>query len=152
MQLTEYYNKRDFKKTSEPRGQVDVHAANVFVVQKHHARQLHYDFRLAINGVLKSWAIPKGPSTNPNDKRLAVMTEDHPLAYADFSGIIPAGEYGAGKVEIWDRGTWEAVDDVTKGLQHRKLEFILYGKKLTGAWVLFGFSNEAKNWLLKKKS
>lgn len=152
MKLTEYYKKRDFKKTSEPNEEAPIDfGGSIFVVQKHHASHLHYDFRLAIDGVLKSWAIPKGPSTNPKDKRLAVMTEDHPLAYAEFEGIIPKGEYGAGTVEIWDRGTWEAISDVALGLQQRKLEFILHGKKLHGTWVLIGFKNDHKNWLLIKK-
>jgi bifunctional non-homologous end joining protein LigD len=152
MKLTEYHKKRDFKKTSEPSGssQADTEK-NIFVVQKHNARNLHYDFRLEIDGVLKSWAVPKGPSTNPRDKRLAVMTEDHPLEYANFEGTIPEGEYGAGTVEIWDQGTWEPIGDVETGLQERKLEFILHGKKLKGAWVLIGFKNEPKNWLLIKK-
>jgi bifunctional non-homologous end joining protein LigD len=152
MKLTEYNKKRDFKKTSEPSGDPPIEPANnIFVVQKHHARNLHYDFRLAFKGALKSWAVPKGPSTDSKDKRLAVMTEDHPLEYATFEGIIPEGEYGAGTVEIWDQGTWEPINDVSTGLQQRKLEFILHGKKLKGGWVLIGFKNEPKNWLLIKK-
>lgn len=152
MTLDSYIKKRDFSKTKEPRGVVDKKlAANIFVVQKHHARKLHYDFRLALNGVLKSWAIPKGPSLNPADKRLAVMTEDHPLAYANFSGVIPEGEYGAGKVEIWDHGTWQPVNDLGAWLEKRKLEFVLHGKKLKGSWVLIGLKNDPKNWLLIKK-
>lgn len=120
-------------------------------MQKHHASHLHYDFRLAIDGVLKSWAIPKGPSLQPAEKRLAVMTEDHPLEYANFEGVIPQGEYGAGTVEIWDRGTWEPISDLKTWLKTRKLEFVLHGKKLQGVWVLVGFKDEPKNWLLIKK-
>ena len=153
MKLTEYHKKRNFKKTSEPSGETQVNSMNnVFVVQKHQASHLHYDFRLAIDDVLKSWAVPKGPSINPKDKRLAVMTEDHPLEYASFEGVIPKGEYGAGSVEIWDKGTWEPIGDVQTGLQQRKLEFILHGEKLSGTWVLVGFKNDPKNWLLIKKA
>jgi bifunctional non-homologous end joining protein LigD len=152
MSLTNYRKKRNLRKTPEPSGdsQNDF-ANNVFVVQKHQARHLHYDFRLAIDGVLKSWAVPKGPSIDPKDKRLAVMTEDHPLEYANFAGVIPEGEYGAGTVEIWDKGTWEPVNDVVVGLQQRKLEFVLHGKKLKGTWVLVGLKDSPKNWLLIKK-
>lgn len=153
MKLSEYRQKRNFKKTSEPSGEASIDVQqNIFVVQKHQASHLHYDFRLAIDGVLKSWAIPKGPSINPKDKRLAVMTEDHPLEYADFEGIIPQGEYGAGTVEIWDKGTWEPINDVQTGLKQKKLEFILHGRKLSGVWVLVGFKNDPKNWLLIKKT
>jgi bifunctional non-homologous end joining protein LigD len=152
MKLTEYHKKRNFGKTSEPAGDLRTEVANnIFVVQKHQASHLHYDFRLAIDGVLKSWAIPKGPSTDPKDKRLAIMTEDHPLEYANFEGTIPEGEYGAGTVEIWDHGTWEPINDAQTGLQQRKLEFKLHGKKLKGTWVLVGFKDNKKNWLLIKK-
>jgi len=152
MKLSDYHKKRDFKKTSEPSGQgSDPVTSLIFVVQKHHASHLHYDFRLAIDGVLKSWAIPKGPSLQPAEKRLAVMTEDHPLEYANFEGVIPQGEYGAGTVEIWDRGTWEPISDLKTWLKTRKLEFVLHGKKLQGVWVLVGFKDEPKNWLLIKK-
>lgn len=152
MTLATYHKKRDFKKTTEPSGSTqDKSNTYIFVVQKHHARNLHYDFRLAIGGVLKSWAVPKGPSLKPVEKRLAVMTEDHPLEYADFEGVIPEGEYGAGKVEIWDKGTWEPVSDLSSWLKQRKLEFILHGKKLKGGWVLIGLKNDPKNWLLMKK-
>ena len=152
MSLTNYKKKRSFEKTPEPSGGVESKAkGDIFVVQKHHASHLHYDFRLEVDGVLKSWAVPKGPSSDPKDKRLAVMTEDHPLEYADFAGVIPEGEYGAGTVEIWDKGTWEPVNDVAEGLEQRKLEFVLYGKKLKGAWVLVGMKNSPKTWLLIKK-
>jgi len=116
-----------------------------FVVQLHHARHLHYDFRLEMDGVLKSWAVPKGPPTQPGVRRLAVMVEDHPLSYIEFEGVIPEGMYGAGKVEIWDKGTYT--------LKHRdqnKIEFTLYGNRLNGDYVLLRFK-EDKNWLLMKK-
>lgn len=152
MTLDSYRKKRNFKKTIEPQGNGEEGlTSNIFVVQKHHASHLHYDFRLALNGVLKSWAIPKGPSLNPAEKRLAVMTEDHPLEYADFAGVIPKGEYGAGAVEIWDSGTWQPISDVNTWLEKRKLEFVLSGKKLKGSWVLIGLKNNPKNWLLIKK-
>lgn len=153
MVLETYRNKRNFHKTSEPSGsktRAEKNTAFIFVVQKHHASHLHYDFRLEIAGVLKSWAIPKGPSLNPKDKRLAVMTEDHPLDYATFAGTIPEGEYGAGKVEIWDHGTWEPIGDPMKGLNSGKLHFNLHGKKLKGTWTLIAFKQEQKNWLLMK--
>lgn len=128
----------------------------IFVVQKHLASHTHYDFRLEAGGVLKSWAIPKGPSVDPHDRRLAVMVEDHPLSYARFEGQIPEGEYGAGEVEIWDSGTWQPLKnyaDVDKALREGELEFILYGKKLKGMYVLIRMEHStAKNgWLLIKK-
>jgi bifunctional non-homologous end joining protein LigD len=150
MSLGKYKQKRNFKSTPEPEG-IEKGGESIFVVQKHYASHLHYDFRLAIDGVLKSWAVPKGPSDDPKDKRLAVMVEDHPLEYASFEGEIPEGNYGAGKVEIWDHGTWEPITDPKIGLKQRKLEFILHGKKLKGMWVLVGFTNNEKNWLLFKK-
>ena len=116
-----------------------------FVIQKHHATHLHYDFRLEMDGVLKSWAVPKGPPTEPGVKRLAVEVEDHALSYIDFEGIIPEGMYGAGKVEIWDKGTYT--------LKHRskdKVEFTLHGEKLSGDYALIRFKGD-KNWLLFKK-
>lgn len=119
-----------------------------FVVHEHHARHLHYDFRLEIDGVLKSWAVPKGPSMSPNDKRLAIMVEDHPLDYGTFEGVIPEGSYGAGPVFIWDSGNYEIVSaDMDKG----HLEFILDGNKLKGAFVLTKFKQKEKEWLLIKK-
>jgi bifunctional non-homologous end joining protein LigD len=149
--LEAYRKKRNFQKTSEPEGKVIQAKKNlIFVVQEHHATHLHYDFRLSIGGVLKSWAVPKGPSFNPKEKRLAVLTEDHPLEYAAFEGEIPAGEYGAGKVIIWDHGTWEPKKDPNKAFQEGKIHFVLHGKKLTGEWVLLRFKDQEKNWLLFK--
>lgn len=118
----------------------------IFVIHKHTATHLHYDLRLEMNGVLKSWAVPKGPSTNPSDKRLAVLVEDHELEYADFEGTIPEDMYGAGKVEIYDKGTYELIKNETD-----KIEFELKGKKLKGMWVLIRMKNNPKNWLLIKK-
>lgn len=119
----------------------------IFVVHKHAATHLHYDLRLEIDGILKSWAVPKGPSTNPSDKRLAVLVEDHELEYANFQGTIPEGMYGAGKVEIYDKGTYELIKNETD-----KIEFELKGKKLKGIWVLIRMKGQQKNWLLIKKA
>jgi bifunctional non-homologous end joining protein LigD len=155
--LKEYNRKRDFSKTREPSGKRRRKKAQqlIFVVQEHHARRLHYDFRLELEGVLKSWAVPKGPSLDPADKRLAVETEDHPLSYADFEGTIPKGEYGGGEVFIWDHGSWETEDpDPMKALQQGRLEFILHGSKLQGKWLLIrtkGKGRGDKNWLLMKR-
>jgi len=155
--LEEYRRKRDFGKTAEPAGAESKDArGDVFVVQKHSARSLHYDFRLALDGVLKSWAVPKGPSLDPADKRLAVQTEDHPLEYADFEGAIPKGEYGAGRVIVWDRGRWTCEGDPRKSLAAGKLKFRLEGEKLSGGWNLVRLggrgSREGKNnWLLIKE-
>ena len=155
MGLGEYRRKRDFRRTPEPPGVVRKRARKLsFVVQKHAASRLHYDFRLEHAGVLKSWAVPKGPSLDPADKRLAVLVEDHPLDYGGFEGVIPAGEYGAGRVIVWDRGQWFPEGDVDAGLRKGKLEFELQGEKLSGAWRLIrlhGPGNEdGKNWLLVK--
>src|SRR4030081_304576 len=130
MPLTAYRTKRAFTKTSEPVGREQRSSRKrVFVVQKHDASRLHYDFRLAINGVLASWAVPKGPSMNPAEKRLAVMTEDHPLEYADFEGVIPKGQYGAGTVMIWDRGPYESGNGlpVEEQLARGKIDVTLHG-------------------------
>src|SRR5690606_35400731 len=138
MGLEEYRRKRDFKKTPEPRGRKARSKAveRRFVVQKHAARRLHYDFRLELDGVLKSWAVPKGPSLVPAEKRLAAQTEDHPLDYADFEGVIPKGEYGGGTVVVWDRGYWTPIGDPHAGLEKGDLTFDLAGDKLRGRWHL----------------
>jgi len=125
-----------------------------FVVQEHHARQLHYDFRLEIDGVLKSWAIPKGPSLNPTDRRLAVMVDDHALEYFDFEGIIPEGQYGSGAVVIWDTGTYSLLegDDSVQALENGKIVMELHGKTLKGGFTLVKMRGRGeKNWLLIKK-
>ncbi len=161
MGLGEYNKKRNFKKTSEPSGQIKKSASNLsFVIQRHKASRLHYDFRLEMDGVLKSWAVPKGPSLNPKDKRLAMMVEDHPYDYKDFAGIIPEGNYGAGIVEIWDSGTYADIDNSNKataqkklkaGLKSGDLKFQLFGKKLKGEFVLVKLKkNEDNSWLLIK--
>lgn len=157
MGLQEYRAKRDFKKTLEPHGRtVKSKHKRQFVIQKHAARRLHYDFRLELGGVLKSWAVPKGPSLNPKDKRLAVETEDHPLDYASFEGTIPAGEYGAGEVIIWDQGEWIPPKNPLQQLEKGHLEFELRGQKLSGHWMLIRTQTKAgknKNqWLLIKRN
>jgi bifunctional non-homologous end joining protein LigD len=123
-----------------------------FVVHEHHSTRLHYDFRLEIAGVLKSWAIPKGPSMNPSDKRLAVLVDDHPLEYGDFEGTIPQGHYGAGEVLIWDAGDFQPVGDPKSGLKEGKLRFTLHGKKLKGGFslILMKGRGSGKDWLLIK--
>jgi len=137
--LEEYRRKRRFEKTPEPAGEKGSAAtSNRFVVQKHDARRLHYDFRLEIDGALKSWAVPKGPSLNPADKRLAMQTEDHPLEYAGFEGVIPKGQYGAGPVMVWDQGTFEPEGGLsaTRQLEGGDLTFTLHGRKLRGSFEL----------------
>lgn len=177
--LREYREKRDFTRTAEPAGEGPSPRPErpLFCVQKHAASSLHYDLRLEVGGVLKSWAVPKGPSLDPADKRLAVMTEDHPLDYGDFEGVIPEGEYGAGAVVLWDIGWWEP--DLTRGrkrartadaeparaadadLEHAfdadaelasgELKFILHGEKLSGSWTIVQMKGRGdKNWLLIK--
>lgn len=153
--LDEYRRKRRFDRTPEPQGQeLDLSRENTFVVQKHAARRLHYDFRLAVNGTLKSWAVPKGPSLNPDDKRLAVQTEDHPLDYADFEGKIPEGSYGAGTVMVWDRGTFslEGTGDASRQIDRGEIKFSLAGEKLRGSFVLVKLkrSEKGNEWLLIK--
>ena len=154
MTLAEYEKKRDFRRTPEPGPEPGKkHKQPIFVVQEHHARRLHYDFRLEADGVLKSWAVPREPSLNPADKRLAVRVEDHPLGYAGFSGDIPAGQYGAGHVEIWDKGTYEPDGGVTEGIDAGRLEFTLHGEKLKGRFALIrmrGGKGRKENWLLIK--
>src|SRR3990172_2766915 len=164
--LQDYKRKRDFKKTPEPAAEKEAggEGSLSFVVQKHSARQLHYDFRLEVDGVLKSWAVAKGPSTDPAVKRLAVMVEDHPLDYAGFEGSIPKGQYGAGQVIVWDRGTYSpdeggelsfgdrrrAEERMRAGLASGKISITLRGEKLKGSWTLVRMQKSEKNWLLIK--
>lgn len=154
MSLETYNARRRFDKTPEPEGKNGGAGGSSFVIQKHAARRLHYDFRLELDGVLKSWAVTRGPSLDPQEKRLAVEVEDHPLAYGDFEGAIPKGEYGAGAVIVWDRGTWNPVGDPHKGLKKGHLEFALEGEKLAGRWHLIRMKprngEKRNNWLLIK--
>lgn len=157
MALTEYWRKRDFEKTKEPSGRQRVTKRKAkelsFVIQKHDASHLHYDFRLEFDGVLKSWSVPKGPSLDPADKRLAVQVEDHPLDYASFEGVIPAGQYGGGDVIVWDRGSWQSEDgDIAEQLRKGHLKFSLKGEKLNGSWALVRLGRPSKKpqWLLIK--
>lgn len=143
-ELDKYQQKRQFDRTPEPEGQVTNSTRHRFVVHRHQARHLHYDFRLEIEGVLKSWAVPKGVPLEPGIKRLAVQVEDHPLEYIDFSGRIPEGQYGAGSVEIWDSGEFE----LTK-YEPDHLEFSLRGQKFAGDYVLI--HTDSKNWLIIKR-
>jgi bifunctional non-homologous end joining protein LigD len=137
MSLVEYRRKRDFRKTPEPSGKrLERGTKLLYVVQRHDASHLHYDFRLQLGDVLKSWAVPKGPSLDPSDKRLAIEVEDHPLDYGSFEGVIPEGEYGGGTVMLWDRGHWEPLDDPEAGYRAGKLKFELHGEKLRGIWTL----------------
>lgn len=139
MALKEYAKKRSFDVTPEPKGSIkrSQRGSLLYVVQKHQASHLHYDFRLEWSGVLLSWAVPKGPSLDPKTKRLAMQVEDHPVEYGSFEGVIPEGEYGGGTVMLWDTGTWVPDDtDVDASLREGELKFTLYGKKLTGSWVL----------------
>ena len=153
--LAAYTAKRRFEETPEPRGRVSRRAGHLYTIQKHAARRLHYDLRLELDGVLKSWAVTRGPSLDPSQKRLAVRTEDHPLDYATFEGRIPDGNYGAGTVLLWDRGRWEPVDDPHDGLKKGKLAFRLHGQRLKGRWALVRFKGQEKskreNWLLIKE-
>lgn len=162
MTLKNYISKRKFTQTPEPPG--DLHPEGdrpVFVIQKHAARSLHYDLRLELNGVLKSWAVPKGPSLSPSQKRLAVMVEDHPFDYKDFEGVIPEGNYGAGSVIIWDRGFYHHPADpdgsqsealLREGLKKGHLTFVLHGEKLQGEFALVKTHKDEKSWLLLKKN
>ncbi|MBA3972364.1 MAG: DNA ligase, partial [Bacteroidetes bacterium] len=162
MSLNTYNQKRNFKSTSEPKGKADSsESAVIFVVQKHDASHLHYDFRLEVKGTLKSWAVPKGPSMNPNVKRLAMMVEDHPYSYKDFEGTIPEGNYGAGNVIVWDNGTYKEITSVARkksesaiaaGIHKGHISFILKGKKLKGEFSLIKLKGKQENaWLLIKK-
>src|ERR1700761_6329921 len=160
-QLARYRAMRDFHPTAEPSGSAGRNKpqekqALPFVIQKHAATRLHYDFRLGWNGVLKSWAVTKGPSFFPGDKRLAVEVEDHPLEYAGFEGTIPKGQYGGGTVMVWDFGDWTPLVDVDKGLREGSLKFELHGKKMKGAWALVRMKGrnerpDKPNWLLIKE-
>src|SRR5438552_7054599 len=156
MGLREYHRKRDFGITPEPRGTEAEREGRSFVIQKHAASRLHYDFRLEMEGVLKSWAVPKGPSLDPADKRLAMQTEDHPVDYGGFEGIIPEGQYGGGTVLLWDQGTWEPLENPHEGLRKGALKFRLDGVKLKGKWTLVKIKgrdprDDAKSWLLIKE-
>ena len=156
MALDAYRRKRDFSRTPEPPAARPrrTRKAPVFVVQRHRARTLHYDFRLEVDGVLKSWAVPKGVPLRTREKRLAVQVEDHPLSYATFHGDIPAGEYGAGHVDIFDHGTWTSKEDPQAGLAAGKLEFELHGARLHGGWLLLRtrLDGNPHNWLLIKRA
>ena len=154
--LATYKEKRDFSKTPEPGAKRGKAKGNSFVIQKHAARRTHFDFRLEQDGVLKSWAVTRGPSLDPSEKRLAVRTEDHPLEYGGFEGVIPKGEYGGGPVMIWDEGTWEPIGDPDEGLAKGDLKFRLHGHRLKGDWVLVRMKKDRtggkrENWLLIKK-
>lgn len=148
--LKKYNEKRDFKKTKEPSGKVKKQKKKLkFVVQHHLASRDHYDVRLEWDGTLKSWAVPKCPSYNPNDKRLAVMVEDHPIDYRNFEGIIPKGQYGGGTVMIWDEGYYVPITDFNEGLKNGSLKFTINGTKLKGKWVLVRMKDD--NWLFIKE-
>src|SRR5690349_21966811 len=155
--LATYHRKRDFGATPEPRGRVVRGKGHSFVIQKHDASRLHFDFRLELDGVLKSWAVTKGPSLDPSDKRLAVRVEDHPLDYGGFEGTIPKGQYGGGTVMLWDKGEWEPEGDPHEGLRKGKLSFILKGKRLKGGFTLVRMRKDRtgksarENWLLIKQ-
>lgn len=160
MPLDEYKKKRNFKQTTEPEGRLKKRDSDnpIFVVQKHQATRLHYDLRIEVDGVLKSWAVPKGPSNDPTQKRLAVPTEDHPMEYADFEGVIPEGEYGGGTVMLWDTGTYETVPDEDgmeplspmESFERGQIKIRLHGTKMKGDWVIVNMKGK-KEWLLIKK-
>ncbi|MEU1462253.1 DNA polymerase ligase N-terminal domain-containing protein [Streptomyces sp. NPDC005727] len=161
--LRTYRGRRDFERTREPSGGAAAADGRPrFVVQIHDARRMHFDFRLQVGDVLKSWSVPKGPSTDPGDKRLAVPTEDHPLEYEDFEGVIPQGEYGGGTVIVWEHGTYEPLShdrrgrppDFAESLEHGHATFRLHGAKLHGDWALTRFRggpDEEESWLLVRK-
>ena len=149
--LATYRAKRSPDRTPEPFGAISPGSGNLFVVHKHAARNLHFDLRLEMDGVLRSWAVPKGPSYDQTEKRLAVKVEDHPLEYGDFEGVIPAGNYGAGGVIVWDRGEWVPLEDWREGLEKGKLLFELKGHKLRGKWTLVKLKKSEKDWLLIKE-
>jgi bifunctional non-homologous end joining protein LigD len=158
MPLEEYKRKRDFQQTPEPPPKIEKSKTRRFVVQKHRASHLHYDFRLEMEGVLKSWAVPKGPPLDPKEKRLAMMVEDHPVSYFHFEGVIPEGNYGAGTVQVWDTGVWEPVEGANPSamLKDGDLKFVLHGEKLQGEFVLARMrsrrpGSKGNEWLLIKK-
>ncbi len=144
MSLQKYFKKRDLKKSGEPEPKIKSSPKKIYIIHKHHASHLHWDLRLEMNGVLKSWAVPKQPPKTKGTKRLAIQVEDHPIEYANFKGIIPEGNYGAGKVEIWDKGTYELLEKNSK-----KIIFELYGKKLKGKYCLIktNYQKNKKSWL-----
>ncbi len=156
--LDEYNKKRDFKNTKEPEGKEEKRDENIFVIQKHDASNLHYDLRLEIDGTLKSWAVPKGPSTDPSQRRLAIPTEDHPLKYSDFEGVIPEGNYGAGTMIVWDKGAFKNTTEkdgkkisALEALDVGHITFDLNGEKLKGGYSLFRTSKgDNERWLLVK--
>src|SRR5688572_7303316 len=157
--LATYRTRRRFDRTPEPAGRParrrktrKKSAGLRYVIQKHAARNLHYDFRLEHEGVLWSWSVPKGPSLSPSDRRLAVRTEDHPLDYADFEGVIPPGQYGSGAVVVWHHGTWEPEGDAGDAMKRGRLTFVLHGEKLRGRWHLVRTrgSGKQESWLLFK--
>ncbi|MGN6567553.1 MAG: DNA polymerase ligase N-terminal domain-containing protein [Flavipsychrobacter sp.] len=160
MSLSKYKEKRHFTDTPEPEGKEKKSGKKlIFTIQRHHASHLHYDFRLELNGVLLSWAVPKGPSLNPKDKRLAMMVEDHPIDYATFEGDIPQGNYGAGHVDVWDFGTYEPINEAgevistaefAKNLKSGSIKFRMKGKKLKGDFALVHMKKDEKTWLLIK--
>ena len=145
MSLKEYQRKRHFEETTEPEGEIKMSEGNIYVIQKHAATHLHYDLRLEMDGVLKSWAIPKEPPSTIGIRRLAVQVEDHPIEYANFEGTIPEGEYGAGTVEIWDSGNYRLIER-----KEDRLIVEINGNRLKGVYVLLRFKNQ-KNWLFFKK-
>ncbi|MBU6253164.1 MAG: ATP-dependent DNA ligase, partial [Alphaproteobacteria bacterium] len=153
--LAAYRAKRRFNETTEPSGDNPTAAGARYLIQKHDATRLHYDLRLELDGVLLSWAVTRGPSYDPKQKRLAVRTEDHPLDYGDFEGTILKGQYGGGTVMLWDEGQWAPIGDAAKGLKAGKLAFLLYGKKLHGKWALVRMRakerEKRENWLLIKE-
>lgn len=142
MSLDEYRKKRDFNKTTEPEPKIQPGSNQIYVIQRHDARNLHWDFRLERDGVLVSWAVPKEPPTKKGVRRLAIQTEEHPMEYASFSGVIPEGEYGAGTVELWDQGTYETIK-----WQEKEIIVILNGKRLKGQYCLIRFQQVKDGWL-----